>query len=74
MDRVSYTISRLRAYPVTGDGVMVGRGASCEMCGEVYTRGDWLRKLPCKHKVGIHVYARTFQNYVHVHVHVRTAT
>ena len=54
-ERANHVISHLRAYPLAGDSVLLGRGVSCEMCGEVYRRGDWLRRLPCKHKVSKHV-------------------
>ena len=52
--RLNQALSQLRTYPVTaaGEGVSAGRSGRCEMCGEVFRRGDWLRKLPCKHKVG----------------------
>ena len=48
-------ISRLKAYPVgVGErgGGGGGGGGECEMCGEEFIRGDWVRKLPgCRHKV-----------------------
>ena len=61
IDKATFLLSRLRAYPVKG-----GEG-ECEMCGEVYKRGDWLKKLPtCKHK------ARIVPSHTHTHTHTHT--
>ena len=53
LERLDQVMSSLRAHPVAGDSALLSGGASCEMCGELYRRGDWIRRLPCKHKVSV---------------------
>ena len=45
-------INSFHVEPVdSGSHLLQNGGATCEMCTCVYRRGDWIRKLPCKHKV-----------------------
>ena len=53
-ERGEVLISRLKAYPVGTGGGGGGKGSVCEMCGEEFKRGDWVRKLPaCRHEVSL---------------------
>ncbi len=41
----------LHVEPLDGDHPLIVGMANCELCGQQYIRGDWVRKLPCQHKV-----------------------
>ena len=47
-DRV---ISSFHIEPLDGNHPLIVGGDSCQICYNAYCRGDWIRKLPCKHKV-----------------------
>ncbi len=44
-------INALHVEPLDGDHPLIVGGANCEICGQEYNRGEWIRKLPCQHKV-----------------------
>ena len=45
---------------------LLASGAMCEVCRQPYRRGDWVRRLPCRHKVSTHY--NYGQAVIHVHV------
>ena len=47
-ERVTNT---LHVEPLDGNHPLIVGGAYCDLCHEAYVRGDWIKKLPCKHKV-----------------------
>lgn len=47
-DRV---VASLRVEPLDSSHPLIVGGASCHICQRGYVRGDWVKKLPCKHKV-----------------------
>lgn len=40
-----------RIEPLDHGNPLLISGAFCEICCEQFQRGEWIRKLPCKHKV-----------------------
>lgn len=44
-------LAGLHVEPLDGRHPLVVGGACCRLCGHGYVRGDWIKKLPCKHKV-----------------------
>ena len=44
-------INSFHVEPVDSNNPLLQNGAHCEICNEGYQRGNWVRKLPCKHKV-----------------------
>ena len=44
-------INTLHVEPLDGNHPLIVGQASCQICGGDYRRGDWVKKLPCKHKV-----------------------
>lgn len=48
-------INSFHVEPVDSDSPLLQNGTQCGICSGGYQRGDWVRKLPCKHKVQGHV-------------------
>lgn len=44
-------VMSLHVEPLSGSHALVVGGACCHLCRGGYVRGDWIKKLPCKHKV-----------------------
>lgn len=44
-------INSFHVEPLDGNHPLITGRDSCQICYCVYNRGDWIRKLPCKHKV-----------------------
>lgn len=44
-------INSFHVEPLDGNHPLITGRDSCQICYYVYNRGDWVRKLPCKHKV-----------------------
>ena len=44
-------INSFHVEPVDSNNPLLQNRAHCEICSEGYQRGNWVRKLPCKHKV-----------------------
>ena len=44
-------INSLHVEPLDGTHPLIVGQATCQICGGEYLRGDWIKKLPCKHKV-----------------------
>ena len=53
-------INTLHVEPLDGNHPLIVGGASCQLCRGQYRRGDWVRKLPCKHKVSMCEYMHGF--------------
>ena len=49
-------INSFHVEPLDGNHPLVAGRDSCQICYSVYSRGDWIRKLPCKHKVCFNSY------------------
>ena len=50
-------INSFHVEPLDGNHPLITGGDSCQVCYSTYSRGDWIRKLPCKHKVYIYTHA-----------------
>ena len=50
-------INSLHVEPVNSSHPLLLSSASCSICSQPYTRGCWLRRLPCTHKVGGALYS-----------------
>lgn len=44
-------VSSLRVEPLDSNHPLIVSRLCCQLCGGAYQRGDWVKKLPCKHKV-----------------------
>ena len=44
-------INSFHVEPLDGTHPLIVGQATCQICGGEYLRGDWIKKLPCKHKV-----------------------
>lgn len=44
-------VMSLHVEPLDGNHPLIVGGASCHICRQSYVRGEWIKKLPCKHKV-----------------------
>ena len=44
-------INSFHIEPLDGNHPLITGRDSCQICYSCYNRGDWVRKLPCKHKV-----------------------
>ena len=58
-------IASMHVEPLDGHHPLVVGGACCQLCGRGYSRGDWIKKLPCKHKVSCKPCSRNTWTLVH---------
>ncbi len=68
-----WAINAFHVEPVdSSSDLLQNGGAVCEICSLSYRRGDWVRKLPCKHKVatyGLHAWHTNSQQLVGLRPH-----
>ena len=50
-------VNSFHVEPLDGNHPLIMGRDSCQICYNTYSRGDWVRKLPCKHKVLLHIIA-----------------
>ena len=53
-------LSALPTEPLYHSHTLIITGAKCFVCSQKFKRGEWIRKLPCGHKVRSIVYTTTF--------------
>ena len=46
-----YVLNSFHAEPLDNNNKLIRQGQYCRICSEPYQRGEWIRKLPCKHRV-----------------------
>jgi E3 ubiquitin-protein ligase ZSWIM2 len=46
-----YILYSFKSEPLNHNHPLILLGSACFICNETFIRGDWIRKLPCKHKV-----------------------
>ncbi len=46
-----HVLNSLHTEPLDNDHRLIKLKRRCSICSEIYQRGDWIRKLSCKHKV-----------------------
>ena len=54
-------INSFHVEPLDGNHPLITGRDSCQICYSIYNRGDWVRKLPCKHKVWKLFYSKSNQ-------------
>ena len=47
-------INSFHVEPLDGNHPLIAGRESCQVCYSTFCRGDWIRKLPCKHKVYVY--------------------
>ena len=47
----TYVINSFRSEPLDHNHPLLKSRMSCLICNDHFHRGDWIRKMPCKHKV-----------------------
>lgn len=45
-----FVLNSFHTEPLDNDSPLLISGASCQICSNSFQRGDWVRRIPCKHK------------------------